>query len=62
MKELRRFLIRRNDNQSIKIEIPLKHGTLLIMKGELQHYWQHSVPKEKKINKTRINLTFRKIL
>jgi alkylated DNA repair dioxygenase AlkB len=55
----RRFLIRRNDDNSIKLEFPLKHGTLLIMKGELQHFWQHSVPKEKKIKESRINLTFR---
>lgn len=57
----RRFLIRRSDDNSIKIEFPLKHGTLLIMKGELQHFWQHSVPKEKKVKQTRINLTFRTI-
>lgn len=29
--------------------------------GELQHYWQHTVPKETKVNDTRINLTFRTI-
>lgn len=58
----RRFLIRRKDDHTIKLEFPLKHGSLLIMKGELQHYWQHSVPKEKKIKENRINLTFRKII
>ncbi|MFN5309464.1 MAG: alpha-ketoglutarate-dependent dioxygenase AlkB family protein [Candidatus Kapaibacterium sp.] len=57
----RRFLIRRIDDNSIKLEFPLKHGTLLVMKGELQHFWQHSVPKEKKVKQTRINLTFRTI-
>ncbi|MCX6147225.1 MAG: alpha-ketoglutarate-dependent dioxygenase AlkB [Candidatus Kapabacteria bacterium] len=57
----RRFLIRRNDDHSVKLEFPLKHGTLLIMSGQLQHYWQHSVPKEKKVKDTRINLTFRAI-
>ena len=57
----RRFLIRRRDDISIKLEFPLKHGSLLIMKGELQHFWQHSVPKEKKVKQTRINLTFRTI-
>lgn len=55
----RRFLIRRIDDNSIKLEFPLKHGTLLIMKAELQHFWQHSVPKEKKVKQNRINLTFR---
>jgi alkylated DNA repair dioxygenase AlkB len=47
----RRFLIRRIDDKKEKVELPLKHGTLLVMKGELQHYWQHSVPKEKKVQK-----------
>lgn len=55
----RRFLIRRNDDNSIKLEFPLKHGTLLIMAGELQHFWQHSVPKEKKVKEARFNMTFR---
>lgn len=57
----RRFLIRRIDDKKEKVEILLKHGTLLVMKGELQHYWQHSVPKEKKVKEDRINLTFRVI-
>jgi len=57
----RRFLIRRKDDEKVKIEFPLKHGTLLIMKGELQHFWKHAVPKETKIKEHRINLTFRVI-
>lgn len=44
-----------------KIEIELKHGSLLIMQGELQHYWQHQVPKTSKQVGERINLTFRVI-
>lgn len=55
----RRFQLRRIDNKKEKIEIPLGHGTILIMSGETQHYWQHSVPKEKNIKNLRINLTFR---
>jgi alkylated DNA repair dioxygenase AlkB len=55
----RRFLLRRKDDRKEKIEIPLKHGTFLVMGGELQHYWQHSIPKERKINQSRVNLTFR---
>lgn len=44
-----------------RIDILLKHGSLLIMMGELQHYWKHQVPKSKKPMKERINLTFRVI-
>lgn len=58
--EERDFLIRLND-KSEKISIPLKHGTFLLMSGELQHFWQHSVPKRKKVKGSRFNLTFRVI-
>lgn len=44
-----------------KIEIELTHGSLLIMQGELQHFWQHQVPKTSKVLSERINLTFRVI-
>lgn len=60
--ETRDFIMRRKDDPTQKIVIPLKHGTLLIMKGELQHFWQHSVPKRKKVKNSRFNLTFRRIL
>lgn len=44
-----------------KLEIELTHGSLLIMQNELQHYWQHQVPKTSKPVGERINLTFRVI-
>lgn len=59
--ETRDFLLRRNSDTSQKIALPLKHGTLLIMRGELQHFWQHSVPKRKRVHGSRFNLTFRRI-
>ena len=57
----RRFQLRRIDDNKIKIEVPLKHGTFLLMRGETQHFWQHAVPKESKVNSSRLNLTFRVI-
>ncbi|MFT6084470.1 MAG: alkylated DNA repair dioxygenase AlkB [Alphaproteobacteria bacterium] len=36
----------------------LEHGSLLIMKGMTQTYWQHALLKTKKIHTPRINLTF----
>jgi alkylated DNA repair dioxygenase AlkB len=51
----------RHINTKEKIEIELTHGSLLIMKGELQHFWQHQVPKTSKVVGERINLTFRVI-
>jgi alkylated DNA repair dioxygenase AlkB len=44
-----------------KLEIELTNGSLLIMQGELQHYWQHQVPKTSQKVNERINLTFRVI-
>ncbi|MDC4368196.1 alpha-ketoglutarate-dependent dioxygenase AlkB, partial [Acinetobacter baumannii] len=59
--ETRDFVLKNNQDENIKIKIPLNHGTLLIMKGALQHFWQHSVPKRANIKKSRFNLTFRTI-
>ena len=56
----RKFQLRHKNTQQ-KIELALTHGSLLIMGGELQHYWQHQVPKTKKVTTERINLTFRVI-
>lgn len=44
-----------------KHKLILEHGSLLIMKGEMQHYWLHQIPKTKKEIGERINLTFRTI-
>jgi alkylated DNA repair dioxygenase AlkB len=57
----RDFLLRRNDDPSLKLSIPLGHGTLLIMRGALQHHWQHAVPKRAGVRDSRFNLTFRRI-
>ncbi len=44
-----------------KVEIILHPGSLLLMKGETQEKWLHSLPKTTKVNVPRINLTFRNI-
>ena len=56
----RKFQIRHNETNETH-DIILMHGSLLIMKGELQHFWKHQVPKQKAVLKERINLTFRVI-
>lgn len=56
----RKFQLR-HINTKEKLEIELTHGSLLIMQGELQHFWQHQVPKTSKVVNERINLTFRVI-
>lgn len=57
----RRFVIRRKADKKEKVEFPLQHGTLLIMQGAMQHHWQHTVPKQRRVKESRINLTFRVI-
>ena len=44
-----------------KIAFQLTPGSLLIMAGETQQYWQRALPKTKRVNEPRINLTFRYI-
>jgi alkylated DNA repair dioxygenase AlkB len=56
----RKFQLRHIETKE-KIEIELTNGSLLIMQGELQHFWQHQVPKTTQKVSERINLTFRVI-
>jgi alkylated DNA repair dioxygenase AlkB len=55
------FQLRHRETQE-RIDLELQNGSLLIMQGELQHYWQHQIPKTKKAIGKRINLTFRNII
>lgn len=56
----RRFLLRHKSKKPIpQQELLLGHGSLLIMADQLQHHWQHSVPKTRRTMQGRINLTFR---
>lgn len=56
----RKFQLKHKETNE-RIDILLKHGSLLIMQGELQHFWKHQIPKSKKVNQERVNLTFRVI-
>ena len=58
---IRRFQFKHKTNKDLKKSIELQHGSLLIMKGSMQHFWKHQLPKTKKEVAPRINLTFRKI-
>jgi len=37
----------------------LTNGSLIVMLGDTQIYWKHSIPKETNVTDARINLTFR---
>ena len=56
----RKFRIRHNETRETRT-FPVGHGTLIIMAGTMQNYWQHEVPKTKRLVGERINLTFRAI-
>lgn len=51
----------KHKTKDLKQKMLLQHGSLLIMKGKTQENWLHQLPKTKKIQKPRINLTFRVI-
>ncbi len=59
--EERMFHLKHKNNKELKSKLLLQNGSLLLMKGKTQHFWQHQIPKSKKVNGSRINLTFRLI-
>ncbi|MCR9172835.1 MAG: alpha-ketoglutarate-dependent dioxygenase AlkB [bacterium] len=54
----RKMIFRKRETKE-KVIVLLSHGDLLIMRGALQHQWKHELPKEKKVNEPRLNVTFR---
>jgi alkylated DNA repair dioxygenase AlkB len=60
--QTRKFQVKHKLNKDLNLNLLLTHGSLLLMKGEMQHYWQHAIPKSKNSCSQRINLTFRNIL
>jgi len=59
----RRFGFKHRYNKELKNKyITLQHGSLLLMQGQTQHCWKHSLPKTSAITGIRINLTFRNII
>ncbi|WP_027388052.1 alpha-ketoglutarate-dependent dioxygenase AlkB family protein [Chryseobacterium gregarium] len=59
--QTRNFDFRKKDHHQSKYSLPLPHGSLLIMKGDLQENWEHRIAKSNFPMKERINLTFRLI-
>lgn len=58
----RKFQLRRYSDKAGLTNIVLSHGSLLLMRGETQHYWEHQLPKVKGSTGGRINITFRVII
>ena len=52
----------RHKQKTESYKFQLETGSLLLMEGAIQEYWQHSLPIRKKVLEPRINLTFRSII
>ncbi len=55
------FKFRSKKNKADTRKLLLSPGSLLLMKGSTQHFWQHQLPKTSKLIDSRINLTFRNL-
>ena len=55
----RNFDFRSVADHKLKYSLPLAHGSLLLMKGDLQTGWEHRIAKSATVKLPRINLTFR---
>jgi alkylated DNA repair dioxygenase AlkB len=56
-----RFFDLKHKTSGTQLKLELGHGSLLLMAGQCQQYWQHRVPKMASATEGRINLTFREI-
>lgn len=57
----RRFLLRLRSDHSVRHDLELTHGSLVLMRGTTQRLWEHQVPRTARPVGPRINLTFRTI-
>lgn len=55
----RTFRFKHKRQADLKASVALTHGSLLVMRGQTQANWLHSIPKTTKPVGERINLTFR---
>ncbi|TVQ94668.1 MAG: alpha-ketoglutarate-dependent dioxygenase AlkB [Deltaproteobacteria bacterium] len=58
----RTFRLRHLDGAHDPVNIDLDHGSLLFMGGRTQRCWHHCVPRRKRVDGPRINLTFRQMV
>lgn len=60
--ETRMFRLRHKFRKELQqLEIPLYHGSFLLMAGTTNSFWEHQVPKTARKVLPRINLTFRQV-
>jgi len=52
----------RHENKPVKVELYLESGQLIVMHGETQSHWKHTITKTKTVSEGRISLTFRRMI
>ena len=57
----RKFVFKHKKTQD-KVELYLESGQLIVMHGDTQTYWKHTITKTKSVAEGRISLTFRHLL
>lgn len=59
---VRRFYLKHRIDKNVSPHVyELEDQSLLVMKGELQKFWNHKISKSTKVKTPRLNLTFRQI-
>lgn len=58
----RRFVLRHRSQAQGDVELLLRHGSLIVMRGQSQAGWKHQLPKMARVHAPRVNLTFRQML
>lgn len=58
----RRFCLRHKRHRSLRLDLTLEDGDLLLMSGTTQRNWMHAVPRTARPVGERINLNFRQVL
>lgn len=59
----RTFILQHKHRKDLSpVRLKLASGSLLLMKGDTQHFWKHGIEKMKRPCGPRVNLTFRKVV
>jgi DNA oxidative demethylase len=59
--EPRKFVLESDNRGKKPVELMLNHGTLLSMDYPTNAHWRHSIPKDPRVKRVRLNITFRVI-
>ncbi|WP_240687430.1 alpha-ketoglutarate-dependent dioxygenase AlkB [Alcanivorax sp. 24] len=58
----RDFCLRRHGEHRQSHRLPLSHDSLLIMSPQVQRFYEHALPRRRRVREPRVNLTFRHIV